>query len=132
MSEEVLKVEKSRTGTGSGVWAEVNVFSNVLTQPGEVTVAKTSSTGYEGLVLVGGSTAFVADSSQSGYQWKAKFEVWVDYFGGWPVGTVSPVVVLSVYTAEGFFIGTVEVTLAATGAYMVAPASITFSSQGYL
>jgi hypothetical protein len=126
MSEEILKVEKSRTGIGSSVSATVNVFSDAYPKPGDVTVSKTSSTGYEEYVSVGTPTSFVAYSSLSDYEWKATFAVYVADLKGWPVGSVSPVVVLSVYNADGVFIGTVEVTLSTISTYLVAPASVTF------
>jgi hypothetical protein len=131
MSEEVLKVEKSRTGTGSNGLVTVSVFSYLYAKPGDITVAATSSTGYERCVFVGEPTPFVSDTSVSGYKWRATFPVAVDNIGSWPVGVVNPVVVLSVYSAGGVFIGTVEVTLVATGIYMVAPSSITFLNPEY-
>jgi hypothetical protein len=104
----------------------VSIFANDDVKPGNVTVAKTSSTGYENCAVVGTPTAFAADSSQSGYQWKATFSVSSNSVG-WPLGATNPVVVLTVYDADGISIGTVDVTLDALAVYLVTPASITLT-----
>jgi hypothetical protein len=129
VSEEILKSEKLKKP--NSVSGTVNIFARGDFQPGKVTVAKTSTTGYEWCVGVGMPTEFVSDDSYLGYQWKATFEVWGDDFGSWPVGAVSPVIVLAVYNATGVSIGTVNVTLVAILDYVVVPPSITFAHPDF-
>jgi hypothetical protein len=144
MSEEILKSEKLKKKRGRNVIlpsmvlsgsddlgatsGTVSIFANDDVKPGNVTVAKTSSTGYESCAVVGTPTAFASDSSQSGYQWKATFSVTASSVG-WPIGAANPVVVLTVYDADGISIGTVSVTLDALATYLVTPDSITITAS---
>ena len=104
----------------------VNVYAADDVKPGNVTVSKTSSTGYESCVVVGAPTAFAADTSQSGYGWKATFTVTANSVG-WPEGAQNPVVVLTVYDGNGIEIGTVSVTLDALAVYLLTPTAVTLT-----
>jgi hypothetical protein len=119
-------VLSSSAGGYGATSATVSVFASDDVKPDDVSVAKTSTTGYESCVTLGTPTAFASDSSQTGYQWKATFTV-TSNLVGWPTGSVNPVVVLAVSNADGVSVGTVSVTLDALAVYLVTPTVITLT-----
>jgi hypothetical protein len=123
----MTKIDKnfvlSLVGATSGT---ISVYANAPAAPGNITLSKTSSTGYENCVSLGTPTAFAADTSNPPYDYKCTFGITANATG-WPVGD-NKVITISVYNDGGVTIGTVSVTLTADTSYLVTPESITLTS----